>query len=437
MTNPRTTATQVLQRILWQKKSLTEVLPECLARHKHMQEHPLIQEICYGVLRYYEALEILVTKLVNKPLKKKDNDVHTLLLVGLYQLLQLNIAPHAAVMETVNAAQELGKSWAKQLVNAVLRNYLRQQTQLKVELAEIPRARYHHPDWLLSKFQQDWPDDWQAIAMANYQRPPMSLRVNRQKITRQAYLEKLANKAINAEACLFVPEGILLSKPLEVSMLPEFFAGEVSVQDGAAMLAAGLMDLAPGLHVLDACSAPGGKLCHLLEMEPGIHATALDISNERINKIHENIQRLQLRVPTVISADATQLPSWWDGILFDRILLDAPCSATGVIKRHPDIKLRRQAEDITLFAAQQLQLLNNLWSLLKPNGILLYATCSILRQENEQVIAQFLQIQQHAQEIPIVANWGRRVTHGRQILPQDEHMDGFYYAKLTKLSESV
>lgn len=433
MTNLRTTATQILQRVLWQKHSLTEALPFYLPKHGRPQDYPLIQEICYGVVRYYETLEMLMTNLVPRPFKKKDMDIHTLLLIGLYQLRQLSIPPHAAVMETVNAAEGLRKSWAKKVVNGVLRNYLRQQSQLRVKLTEEPTAYYNHPLWLLTQLQQDWPEDWPSIVAANLLRAPMSLRVNQQRITRRAYLEKLNRQNISADSCLFSPQGITLGQPQDVATLPDFFAGEVSVQDRAAQMAAELMELTPELRVLDACSAPGGKLCHLLETEPSIQVVALEIAVERVKKINENLQRLNLTAPIVV-ANATELPDWWDGKLFDRILIDAPCSATGVIRRHPDIKLRREPEDIAHFALQQLQILNNLWPLLKPGGIFLYATCSVLRQENEQVIAQFLQVQPQASELPIKADWGRAMLHGRQILPQDEQMDGFFYAKLIKLS---
>lgn len=433
--NPRATAVNILQRVLIQQHSLTEVLPQYLAKHPAGQR-PLIQAFCYGVIRHYYALETQLNELLQKPLKDNDDDIHFLLLLGLYQLSHMKIATHAAVTETVDVAVDLKKTWAKGLVNAVLRNALRREAELAEKISTIPEACYNHPAWLIKKIQQDWPQQWQTILTANNQHPPMWLRVNQQKISRENYLEKLSSQEIAAKPALNGSEAVLLALPQDVVQIPGFIEGEVSVQDAAAQLTVSLMDIEPKLKILDACAAPGGKLCHLLETESSLVATGLDVNDERIKKIKENLSRLNLRA-TLICADATAAPDWWNGDLFDRILVDAPCSSTGVIRRHPDIKMRRQPEDIALFAQQQGALLQNLWSLLKPNGFLIYATCSILKEENEEIISQFLLSHTDAAEIIIEADWGHQAKHGRQILPGENDMDGFYYAKIVKLDANI
>ncbi|MDP6190974.1 MAG: 16S rRNA (cytosine(967)-C(5))-methyltransferase RsmB, partial [Gammaproteobacteria bacterium] len=298
------------------------------------------------------------------------------------------------------------------------------------ELQDNAEFHYNHPHWLQLKLANHWPDNWQAILAANDQQAPMTLRVNQRHHTATEYLALLEQANMGAKACAFSPWGVQLANPCQVDALPGFAEGWVSVQDEAPQLAPSLLDLHTGHRVLDACAAPGGKTGHLLEVAD-VQVTAVELEERRLGRLHENLQRLQLTAE-VICADASQPDTWWDGQAFDRILLDAPCSATGVIRRNPDIKLLRSNEDITRLAQLQLTLLQQLWPTLAPGGLMLYATCSVLRQENERIIKRFLQAQQDASQETIIANWGQATDYGRQLFPQPEGHDGFYYAVLKK-----
>lgn len=429
--NIRAVAAQILTEVLRQRQSLGELLPYPKADLKQ-QDEALLQALCYGVCRWHIRLEMVSRQLLDKPLKAKDTDIQALLLLGIYQLLFMRIPAHAAVSETVNACKTLGKPWARGLINAVLRRLQREQESLTGELQQETGYRFSHPDWLLTRLQQAWPEDWLAICDANNNQAPMTLRVNRRQTGLDAYLTTLAEQGIEGRACLWSTDGIQLNQACPVTNLPQFNQGAVSVQDEAAQLAAGLMELTPGIRVLDACAAPGGKTCHLLESEPNLgKLVALEYDGQRIVKIKENLERLGLEA-TLIEGDTTAPEQWWDQEQFDRILLDAPCSATGVIRRHPDIKLLRRNADIDKLATQQLWMLAALWPLLKPGGIMVYATCSILPQENEQVVGQFLAITADAEHRPINSTWGKEAKFGRYLLPVDGGNDGFYYAKLSK-----
>jgi 16S rRNA (cytosine967-C5)-methyltransferase len=394
-------------------------------------ERALTQELCYGVLRYYPRLAYLAARLLNKPLKRKDLDVQQLILIGLYQLIYLKVPAHAAVAETVAATRLLGKDWAAGLVNALLRGFQRGAVQLLAQADADPVARYAHPHWWLAQLQSDWPAHWQDILDANNQRPPMTLRVNARRGSRDDYAAQLQAAGIIAHPVPPAPQALTLEKPVDVTQLPGFSGGAVSVQDAAAQLAAPLLNLAPGQRVLDACAAPGGKTAHLLESEPLLQVQALDSDAQRLTRVQETLARLQLAAD-LRHGDAASPQDWWDGKAFDRILLDAPCSGSGVIRRHPDIKLLRTAQDIVTLAQQQRRLLDALWPLLAQGGILLYATCSVLMAENQHNLAQFLAAHSDACEQPIGADWGHAQTPGRQLLPGENGMDGFYYARLMK-----
>jgi len=383
------------------------------------------------VLRYYPRLAYLAAQLLKKPLKRKDLDVQHLILIGLYQLIYLKVPAHAAVAETVAATRLLGKDWAAGLVNALLRGFQRGAELLLAQADADPVARYAHPRWWLTQLQSDWPAHWQNILEANNQRPPMTLRVNAQRGSRDDYAAQLLAAGIVARPALQAPQALTLEKPVDVAQLPGFSDGTVSVQDAAAQLAAPLLDLAPGQRVLDACAAPGGKTAHLLESEPRLHVQALDSDAQRLTRVQETMERLQLTAD-LRHGDAARPQDWWDGQPFERILLDAPCSGSGVIRRHPDIKLLRTAQDIVTLAQQQQRLLDALWPLLAQGGILLYATCSVLMAENQNNLAQFLAVHTDAREQPIAADWGHIQTPGRQLLPGENGMDGFYYARLMK-----
>lgn len=423
----RAQAATILKDIFLKKESLSARL------HIISTDKSFVQELCYGVMRWYEALNFILKELLAKPLKEKDTDIYALLLLGLYQLIYLNTPEHAALNETVQAAKELNKPWATKLINGVLRNFIRKQKEISASVSKDLTAQYSHPKWLLELIQQAWPEQWKQILLANNERPPLILRINQQQSSLQAYLQLLKNENIDAETISNAKNSVFIKNPVDVKQLPGFTDGMFSVQDAAAQLAAELLDLQPKQRVLDACAAPGGKTTHIVEIEPKLEKLiAIDNDDLRIKKITENLQRLKLIGTQVLCGDAAKPKDWWDGQLFDRILLDAPCSATGVIRRHPDIKFLRRATDIKKLAAVQLDLLEKLWPLLKPTGILLYATCSILPQENVQVLEKFLKNHPDAKEKPIQADWGHPMLIGRQILTGEDNMDGFYYARLEK-----
>ena len=424
---PRSAAALVIQRVI-QGQSLNTAFVDISKRLDETQR-PLFHQLTYGVIRWFFALESILQQLLSKPLKTKDADIQALLLVGIYQLRSLRIPDHAALSETVNASKRLNKQWASGLINACLRNYQRQQKTLEETLAEQTVTEYAHPAWLIEKYQADWPDLWQDILTANNQQPPMMLRVNSREYSQSEYLELLEKATIPGIAIENCPQGILLQQACDVFALPGFVEGAVSVQDGAAQQVVDLLDLQPNQRILDACSAPGGKTCHILERFPNNEVIAVDISQERLKQVEENLSRLNLSA-NCLAADASNPQNWWNGEQFDRILIDAPCTGSGVIRRHPDIKLLRKAEDIEQLVGQQQALLDNLWPLLKPDGLLIYTTCSALKQENELQIEAFLQRQPEAMEqLPSRAP-ARRVSFGYQLLPGDNHLDGFYYACL-------
>ncbi len=420
--NPRTVAAKIIHQVL-DGRSLTDALNS----HISTKDTALIQEMCYGVMRWHLQLEAYLSALMPKPLKEKDHDIHALLLIGLYQLIFMRVPAFAAINETVGACK---KPWAKKLINGILRSYERQKDDLAASIEKTEEARFAHPAWLIRKMKAAWPNDWEAILDANNQHAPMTLRVNTSKITRDEYLALLKTKEMDATACAHSDAHITLDKPSPVNFLPQFKAGFSSVQDEAAGLAAQFLACEPGDTVLDACAAPGGKTCHLLENQPELkHLIAIDHDEKRVAMINENLARIKLNAKTQC-ADASDPDTWWDGTPFNRILLDAPCSATGVIRRHPDIKYLRQPEDIPNLHKTQIDILNALWPLLAPGGTLLYATCSVLPSENDDVIEQFLKAHPEAKVKPLTG--GTPQTHGIQYLPHTNNTDGFYYAALLK-----
>lgn len=433
--SPRLAAANALATVLAGKASLGTSLPAQLT-HVDERDHGLTQELAFGTARWFQRLDGLASTLLEKPLKAADHDLHALLLLGLYQLLFTRIPAHAAIDETVNTAKALKKPWAKGMLNAVLRRAQREHAELFSALERDPTIRLSHPRWLQKRLKQAWPEHWEAICDANNAHPPMTLRVNQRVLTRQAYLTKLTDAGFTAHATPFSAQGITLEQACDVQRLPGFAAGEVSVQDEAAQLAAPLLEVAAGHRVLDACCAPGGKTCQILELMPALQELiALDLEPRRLQRVRENLQRLGLTA-VLKAADARDLAAWWDGQPFQRILLDAPCSATGVIRRHPDIKLTRQAEDIPSLALLQGELLDALWQTLDVDGILVYATCSVLPEENSEVIAAFLQRQPLARELPLKGPYGLHQLHGRQLLPDEAGHDGFYLARLVKVGAS-
>ncbi|MDV9033818.1 16S rRNA (cytosine(967)-C(5))-methyltransferase RsmB [Pseudomonas sp. RAC1] len=433
--NPRLAAARALAAVLSGKASLNSSLPAQLDKVDD-RDRGLTQDLAFGTARWQPRLDLLAAQLLQKPFKAADADVQALLLVGLYQLFYTRIPAHAAIGETVGCADKLKKPWAKGLLNAVLRRAQREGEALLAYLERDPVVRTAHPRWLQKALKAFWPQQWEAICAANNAHPPMILRVNRRHHSRDAYLALLEAAGIGASACRYSRDGIVLDAACDVRDLPGFAEGWVSVQDEAAQLSADLLELAPGQRVLDACCAPGGKTCHLLEAEPGLaQMVAIDLEAKRLARVRDNLERLQLDAE-LIACDARDTASWWDGQPFQRILLDAPCSATGVIRRHPDIKLTRQADDIAALAALQGELLDALWPTLEVGGMLLYATCSSLPTENTDVIDAFLARTPGARELDLATEAGVRQPHGRQLLAQEGGHDGFYYAKLIKIAAS-
>lgn len=431
---PRESSRALAARVLaavWQGARLDEALRQSLRPDLPARDAALVRELCYGTLRFEPRLEFWLTGLMARPFEAREPELHALLLLGLYQLSEMRVPPHAAIAETVEACRHLSKPWAVQLTNAVLRRFQREQARLMTELPQHEVAYYAHPRWMLERIRRDWPDHWREILAAGNQRPPLTLRVNRLRRTRAALLAELAAAGIGAQACGFSADGVTAQEPFDVRTQPGFAAGLFSVQDEAAQLAAGLLDVRAGLRVLDACAAPGGKTCHLLERCPQAQVLALDNDAGRVQKIHENLQRLGLAAEIKV-ADATQPDTWWDGRPFERILLDAPCSATGVIRRHPDIKARRRPEEVSALVAVQARMLAALWPLLASGGKLLYVTCSLLVEENAAQVNNFLAAHADARALPIAAHWGVALSSGRQILSGESGMDGFYYACLHK-----
>lgn len=426
--NPRAVAARILAQVISEGRSLSRALEDVPPQVS--DDRALIQEMCYGSLREYHRLSRIVASLLKKPLKEKDADVQALLLLGLYQLLYMRVPDHAAVSETVAASTVLKKPWARGLLNGVLRNFQRQREDLLMQADATEEGRWSHPQWMIDALREAWPAEWETVLEANNERPPMSLRVNSAKIGVADYLQLLEKADIDASSSDFTPGAIRLEQPQDVTALPGFADGQISVQDEAAQQAALLMDLHPGQRVLDVCAAPGGKTAHMLELAD-VDMVAVDVDATRLQRVKENLQRVG-ETALCIAGDASTPEAWWDGESFERILLDAPCSATGVIRRHPDIKLLRRKADISKLVALQAQILNAVWPLLKPSGMLLYATCSVLPQENAQQISAFVKRQTDARIKAINVQWGTSVAAGRQILTGSNGMDGFYYACLEK-----
>ncbi len=386
------------------------------------QERGLIRALSYDSIRWYLRLDAMLDRLLARPGQKIDPDVRALAIVGLCQLLYTEIPEHAAVTETVEAARHLGHPRAAGFVNAVLRRCQREHAQLGEQIDRDVAVRTAHPRWLVDALNADWGEQAEAILAANNQRPPFWIRVNRRRTTGQQYRERLAASGIAVADSMHDDEALLLADALDVADLPGFAAGDVSIQDAAAQLGARLLAPRPGDRVLDACAAPGGKTGHLLELQPELaELVAVDVSPERLTRIADNLRRLGLSA-TLVAGDAGEPTGWWDGRPFERILLDVPCSATGVIRRHPDIKLLRRPEDVAALATKQLQLLRAAWALLAPGGRLVYASCSALQAETVRVVEAFkatgAKVREAAAAVRIAAG-----TAG---------MDGFYYACLEK-----
>ena len=427
MTTPRSLAADLVNAVLLDGRSLTQALSG-LRSGNSLDPRAIAsaQNLAYGVLRRAGRLRFFLARLVGRPLKPAD--LLGILLVAMHEMDATETPAYAAVNEAVALAARRHPG-ARNFVNAVLRNFGRRRETLEHDAEGNAEARWNFPHWWLARLQTEYPDTWRDIVTVQNAHPPMTLRVNRRRAQVAAVQARLAEAGSAARQT--GPWALTLERPVPVADLPGFAIGEVSVQDLGAQWAAPLLDVADGMRVLDACAAPGGKTGHLLETALGLELLALDIDATRLVRVRENLDRLGYDAE-LLAADAGAPADWWDGRPFERILLDAPCSATGVIRRHPDIKALRQPADIDALAARQRALLDALWPLLAPGGILLYATCSLLRAENETVIAAFLAAHPDAAELVIDADWGLALRHGRQILPGSAGLDGFYYARLLR-----
>jgi 16S rRNA (cytosine967-C5)-methyltransferase len=409
-------------------RNLNSALAELWPRHAQLtaQQRSTITDLCYGTLRFGIQLEAVLAQLLTKAMP--DEALRWLLLVALYQLQHTRAAPYAIVDHAVRCAAMLGKPQAAGLINAVLRNFLRKRDALLAKAASSDSGRYAYPHWWIDKLRKQYPRNFGEILAAGNLHPPLTLRVNRRRTTRDDYLALLAQHDMAATAVGV--DGVTLARPLAVERIPGFAEGVVSVQDAAAQQAAPLLDAQAGLRVLDACAAPGGKTTHLLELAE-VDLTALDLDAVRLARVGENLRRLGLAASLLVG-DAARADAWWDGRPFARILADVPCSASGVVRRHPDIKWLRRASDIPQFVAQQRNMLEGLWRLLASGGKLLYTTCSIFQEENSQQVADFLMRHVDAKLLPLR---GVKTVDGipdGQLLPDNEH-DGFFYALLQKI----
>lgn len=422
--NSRYVALACLIEIVKKGHSLAELQP-LLNQH---EQSAWIRECVFGVCRWYYLLEQLSSKYLKKPLKAKDQDIQLIIFIGMYQLIFMRTSAHAAVNETVKLVNIIKKQWAKGLVNALLRK----ASDIAFEdSSESHQASF--PAWMQQKFESDWPNSNDLFKWSNT-KAPLCLRINSQKLSRAQYVAKLKQHNIAYKISEYLPHSIAITQSQDVSQLPGFEQGEFYIQDESAQKAALLLNIEPKMRVLDACSAPGGKSTYLAELSNNIHLTLIDKESSRIERMQENLKRLG-HTATLLCADASEPQQWFDGSQFDRILLDAPCSASGIIRRHPDIKLLRKLSDIDDLTSTQAKLLKQLWPLLKTGGEMVYCTCSIFKEENEQQIQQFLATQPNAKEIKITdVPWGETRPYGIQVLPNQHGFDGFYYAKLRKIS---
>jgi len=423
--NLRSLAAQAVEQVVEQGQSLSNVLPP-LQQKVADKDRALLQELSFGVLRTLPQLDWLIAKLMSRPMTGKQRTVHYLIMVGLYQLLHTRIPAHAALAETVEGAVAIKRPQLKGLINGVLRQFQRQQEVLLAEFANSD-SRFLHPEWLVKRIRKAYPQQWQAILDANNQRPPMWLRVNRTHHTRDAWLAMLETSGLKGYPHPHYPDAVMLETPTSVQALPGFDAGWVTVQDASAQGCMNFLMPENGETILDLCAAPGGKTTHILEVAPEANVLAVDIDEQRLSRVYDNLKRLGMKAE-VKQGDGRYPSQWCEGRQFDRILLDAPCSATGVIRRHSDIKWLRRDRDIAELAQLQAQILDAIWPHLKPGGTLVYATCSILPEENAEQIAAFLKRTGDA----VLSDTGTPEQPGQQNLPAAEEGDGFFYAKLIK-----
>jgi 16S rRNA (cytosine967-C5)-methyltransferase len=438
--NNRAIAALAVDRVLQHGRTLEGALQDVTQNGLSARDLSQVRALCFGGLRWHHRNRLIITALLQRPLRARDRILEALLSVGLFQLEDARRPAYATVSATVEASKLLKKARAAGLINAALRRYQRERDAIMENVQQEDEGRYSHPQWLIDLLRRDWPDHWHAMLLKMLEHPPLWVRVNSAKQSRDDYAACL-NKSpgVGATTLPGFEDALRLDRPVAVADLPGFSEGQVSIQDAASQLAAELLAAEPGMRVLDACAAPGGKATHLLERTGGkIRLLAVDLDESRNALLRSNLDRSGFSAE-VRTDDVLDIESWFDGELFDRILLDAPCSATGVIRRHPDIKFLRRAEDIPVLAERQGAMLEKLWSLLKPGGRLLYSTCSLLAAENSKVVSQFLRQCADAREIrvpdgPLPAMAAQNRGPGYQLLPGPAEIDGFYYALMERQS---
>ena len=426
----RALAARGLAEVALRGASLRDVMERNARRLSDPRDRALLMALLSEGARWWLRFDAAVDGLLEKPLRHKDPAVHALLVLGLVQLEILQLSDYAAVAATVEATRALGRPPLAGLVNAILRRWQRERDSLLARLDAKPQTRHAHPAWLAAALQRDWPQQVQAVMEADNREPPLMLRVNRQRSERATLIGQLQAAGYLASAHPWLSDALVLPHSTDVTRMPGFEDGLFAVQDGAAQVAADLADLRNGLRVLDACAAPGGKACHLLE-RADVDLTALEFDAARAERIRQNLMRLRLNAKVVIG-DAGAPKGWWKGQAFDRILIDAPCSATGVLRRRPDVRLHRRESDIAAMHTQQRRILAALWPLLAPGGRLVYVTCSVLRAENEAIVGDLLAAQPDAQAVAFALPAGQAAGVGWQILPGDGDLDGMYYAVIEK-----
>jgi 16S rRNA (cytosine967-C5)-methyltransferase len=426
----RALAAEALANIALSGHSLREVADKAFPRLPDSRDRALLTALLHEGARWWPRYDAAMDQLLDKPIRRNAPAVHALLVIGLVQLEVLELPAYAAVAATVEAVRELGRPRLAGMANAVLRRWQRERETLNAALDATPATRHAHPAWLAAAIDRDWPGQAEEIMAAANQEPPLMLRVNRNRATREDVVARLTGAGQAVELHPWLADGLVLPHSTEVTRLPGFTQGDFAVQDGAAQVPADLLDLANGQRVLDACAAPGGKACHALE-RANVHLIAVESEAKRVPRIRQNLDRLGLRAEVIVG-DAGDSSAWWDGKLFDRVMIDAPCSATGVIRRRPDVRLHRRDADIPALVAQQARILGACWELVAPGGSLLYVTCSILRSENEGVVGAFVAARSDVDVQPLTLPVGQAAGIGWQILPGDGDLDGMYYALLRK-----
>ena len=432
----RVQSSLVLNQVIHGKHSLDRAIEQA---HKDIDdnEKPLLTNICYGTLRFYWELKAKIDQLLSQPLKKKDKIIENLLQSAIFQIDKTRIPDHAVVSQTVEASRKLNKGHFSSLINGILRTYLRSDRDIEKITEEII---FNHPNWMIEKIKQDWPLNWEQILKKNNDRAPMWLRVNQKKIETKKYLKQFLTdeSKIEADNMQLNDYAICLKTPISVKYLPGFEEGYVSIQDGAAQLAVDVLLENKSGRILDACAAPGGKTAQLIEnIDSTSTVTAIEMDSERAELINENLLRLGHSTEVIVD-DASDIESWWDSIFFDLILLDAPCSSSGVIRRHPDIKHLRRKDDIYTFQKKQLKIISAIWKILAPKGRLLYVTCSIFKEENDEVMNQFLEKHDNVALQDLLLNNNIlekmiKTRYGYQLFPGTINTDGFYFSCLKKL----